>query len=100
MPDAPFETAVDAVVDGDVETLTDLLRANPDLVRARSSREHRATLLHYVGANGVEDERQRTPKNAVEVTRVLLDAGADIHSMADIYGGSHTFGLVATSIHP
>ena len=100
MPDAPFETAVDAVVDGDVETLTNLLRANPDLVRARSSREHRATLLHYVGANGVEDERQRTPKNAVEVARVLLDAGADIHSMADMYGGSDTFGLVATSIHP
>jgi ankyrin repeat protein len=95
-----FEAAVDAVVNGDIAALERMLRADPDLVRARSSREHHATLLHYVGANGVEDERQRTPKNAVEVARVLLDAGADIHAMADMYGGSDTLGLAATSCHP
>ena len=100
MADAQFETAVDAVTRGDIETLTFLLRADPDLVRARSSREHHATLLHYAGANGVENERQRTPANIVDVAKLLLDAGADIRSMADMYGGSDTFGLVATSIHP
>jgi ankyrin repeat protein len=95
-----FESAVDAVVDGDVETLRRLLRANPELIGARSTREHHATLLHYVGANGVEDERQRTPPNAVETARVLLDAGADVNAMADMYGGSDVIGLVATSCHP
>jgi hypothetical protein len=33
--------------------------------------------LHYIGANGVEGERQKTPANAVEVARILLDAGAE-----------------------
>jgi ankyrin repeat protein len=97
---ADFENAVDAVVNGDVATLERMLRADPDLVRARSAREHHAMLLHYAGANGVEDERQRTPKNIVEVARLLLDAGADIHAMADIYRGSDTFSLAATSCHP
>src|ERR1041384_5630377 len=47
-----FELAVEAIITGDVTTLKRLLRQNPELVRARSTREHRATLLHYVGANG------------------------------------------------
>jgi hypothetical protein len=57
-------------------------------------------LLHYVGANGVEGFRQRTPKNAVRVAEVLLGAGADIDAVAGMYGGYQTLGLVATSIHP
>jgi hypothetical protein len=95
-----FEAAVDAIIDGDAEALKRLLREHPELVRERSSRSHRATLLHYVGANGVEDERQRTPPNIVEIAQILLDAGADVHAVAPIYRGSDTLGLVATSIHP
>jgi ankyrin repeat protein len=63
-------------------------------------RRHHSTLLHYVGANGVEGFRQRTPKNAVQVAEVLLDAGAEVDAMADMYGGATTVGLVATSCHP
>src|SRR5439155_23269978 len=50
-----FEAAVDAIVSGDSARLEKLLRENPELVRERSTREHRSTLLHYVSANGVED---------------------------------------------
>jgi hypothetical protein len=100
-PVARFEAAVDAIITGDVATLQRLLREHPDLIRARSMRKHRATLLHYVGANGVENFRQKTPKNAVRVVKVLLKAGAEVDAAADMYGGgSTTFGLVATSIHP
>jgi hypothetical protein len=102
-PNSPvclFEGAVDAVITGDIPTLERSLRKRPELVRARSPRTHHAALLHYVGANGVEGFRQRTPKNAVKVAEVLLDAGADINAMADMYGGADTLGLVATSIHP
>ena len=95
-----FESAVDAVVTGDVAKLEGLLRGDPELVRARSTFLHQATLLNYVGANGVENYRQKTPKNAVQVAEVLLRAGADIHAVAEIYGGSDTLGLAATSIHP
>lgn len=95
-----FEAAVEAVITGDLPTLGSLLREDPQLISARSMRSHHATLLHYVGANGVEDYRQKTPKNAVDVAKILLDAGADVNSMADMYRGSTTLGLVATSVHP
>jgi ankyrin repeat protein len=97
---AQFEVAVDAIITGDVLTLERLLKADPALIHARSTRTHHSTLLHYVGANGIENYRQRTPNNAVRVAEVLLDAGADIDASADMYGGSNTLGLVATSIHP
>jgi ankyrin repeat protein len=98
---ATFEAAVDAIVGGDIATLERLLREHPDLVRQRSTREHGATLLHYVSANGVEDFRQKTPKNIVEIARLLLDAGADVNAESNSYGGHDTtFGLAATSVHP
>jgi len=95
-----FELAAGAVVNGDVTTLERLLRENPRLIRERSTREHRATLLHYVSANGVEDFRQKTPENAVEVAKILLRAGSEVEAVAACYGGSKTLDLVATSIHP
>ena len=100
-PVARFESAVDAIVAGDVARMGELLRADPALARARSTRDHRSTLLHYVSANGVEDFRQVTPKNIVAVTELLLGAGADVNAESDAYGGGSTaLGLVATSIHP
>jgi ankyrin repeat protein len=105
-----FESAVDAVVSGDVIKLRQLLNENPQLIRARSLREHGATLLHYVSANGVEDFRQKTPSNAVEVADVLLAKGAEVDAdLGYAIGpaaryperiGSTTLGLIATSIHP
>jgi ankyrin repeat protein len=100
-PVSQFEAAVDAIVSGDSATLKQLLSENPDLVRARSAREHRSTLLHYVSANGVEDFRQKTPENTVEIAKLLLQAGADVNAESDAYGGgSTTLGLTATSFHP
>jgi ankyrin repeat protein len=96
-----FEAAADAIVSGDAATLKRLLREEPELIRARSTREHNATLLHYVSANGVEGYRQKTPKNIIEITETLLNAGAEIDASADVYGGGcTTLGLAATSLHP
>jgi ankyrin repeat protein len=100
-PVSAFESAVDAIVSGDMERLATLLRQHPHLIRARSTREHRSTLLHYISANGVEDFRQKTPKNIVPITKLLLKAGADVDAESEAYGGgSTTLGLTATSIHP
>jgi len=100
-PDAQFEAAADAVVSGDMRALQQLLHDNPQLITARSSRSHHATLLHYVAANGFEDFRQRTPQNIVEIAKLLLDAGADVNAESLAYdGGSVTLGLAATSVHP
>ena len=97
-----FEQAADAIVTGDTTRLTRLLKKHPDLPRARSTRRHNATLLHYVAANGIEDYRQKTPQNIVQITKLLLDsgAGADVNAIADLYGGSTTLSLTATSAHP
>jgi ankyrin repeat protein len=98
---AKFEAGADAVCNGDVKTLQRLVRQEPQLIHSRSTREHKATLLHYVSANGVEGYRQKTPKNIVEIAEVLLSAGADVNAEADVYGGgATTLGLVATSVHP
>jgi ankyrin repeat protein len=98
---ARFETAADAIIKGDFKTLKRLLRDNPRLVQVRSTRQHGATLLHYVSANGVEGYRQKTPANIVEIAELLLKSGAEVDAEADVYGGgSTTLGLVATSVHP
>jgi len=100
-PDRNFEMAAEAIVNGDFAALQHLLEHNPELARARSAREHQATLLHYVSANGVEGYRQRTPKNVVRIAEILLQAGADVDAEADVYGGgATTLSLVATSVHP
>lgn len=97
---ARFEVAADAVVSGDEATLDRLLRADPHLIRARSPRGHHSTLLLYVGANGIEPWRQKTPKNAVRIAERLLAAGAEVDAIGDMYRGTTTLGLVATSVHP
>ncbi|HEX3821613.1 MAG TPA: ankyrin repeat domain-containing protein [Candidatus Sulfotelmatobacter sp.] len=100
-PTSAFELAADAIVSGDLPVLRRLLRENPGLVRLRSTREHQATLLIYVSANGLENYRQRTPRNIVAIAQLLLEAGADVNATANVYGGhSTTLGLVATSVHP
>jgi len=96
-----FEAAADAIVEGDLAALKRFLKQDPELIRRRSTRQHRATLLHYTSANGVEGYRQRTPKNIIEIAEVLLNAGAEVDAEADVYGGgATTLGLVGTSLHP
>jgi len=98
---ARFESSADAIANGDVDALRTSLREHPELVRARSPRRHRATLLHYVAANGVEDARQKTPPNAVDVTRALLEAGGDADALADMYEArSTTLSMLVSSAHP
>ena len=102
-----FESAIEAVIDGDLAALEDALRRDPALIRARSNRVccfdppvHRATLLHYVAANGVEGYRQRTPPNVVEIARTLLQAGAEPDALADMYGGECTTMSMLVSSRP
>jgi hypothetical protein len=98
-----FETAADAVIEGRLTELRALLRTHPALATARSHREHHATLLHYVAANGVEQYRQKSPPNAVEIANALLEAGAEVDALADTYAGGTTettLNLLVSSVHP
>lgn len=99
--DPVFERAVDAVVLGRIEELDRLLADAPDLVRRRSAYGHRATLLHYTAANGVEIRRQVVPANAAEVAARLLDAGADAAAGLNAYGATpDTLAMLTSSAHP
>jgi len=107
-PERAFELAAEAVIEGDVETLSAMVSADPTLVQARSTRVtchdpevHRATLLHYLAANGVEGYRQRSPANAVAIARLLLDAGAEVDALAGMYGGEYaTLSMLISSTPP
>lgn len=99
--DPAFEDAVDELIAGRREDIARRLRSTPDLVRMRSHYGHRSTLLHYLGANGVETHRQKTPRNAADLARLLISRGAEVSAEADMYGGGQTaHALAATSAHP
>lgn len=99
--DASFEEAVASVLKGDIKALRLQLEAEPGLVRSQSAYGHQATLLHYLGSNGVETWRQVVPMNAVEVATLLIDVGADKEAQMAVYGGQFTpLELMSTSAHP
>ncbi len=100
---ATFERAADAVVAGDADTLTQMLADLPALAHARSARAHRCSLLNYLGANGFEHERQRTPPNAVQIIELLVAAGSDPNASSYTYRGgpgANTMALLTSSSHP
>lgn len=92
---------MDAVVTGDLLLLRALLTQHPKLVQQTSRFGHKATLLHYVAANGVETYRQQVPFNAVEIASTLLQAGADPTAEMRVYNGRLTVRVLAESSgHP
>jgi hypothetical protein len=96
-----FEQAIQAIISGNLEHLEALLQEDPTLVHKRSPYGHRATLLHYVAANGVETHRQKVPRNAAHVARRLIRAGADVNATAMVYGKDSTaLALLLSSSHP
>jgi ankyrin repeat protein len=97
-----FARAVRAIITGDIAALRGELVADPALSHARSGSLHRATLLHYVAANGIEDELQRPVVEAEAIVRLLLAAGADVDATCDAYEGRFptTLALLVSSDHP
>ncbi len=101
--DPRFESAVEAIVSGDVAALQRLLGESPALISSRSAFGHESTLLHYVAANGVEIRRQRTPNSIVDLTKTLLEAGAEVDALSQSYGGGPNqtaLCLTVSSGHP
>lgn len=102
--DTRFEAAADAIHEGELDSLRQLLDEEPSLVGMHSPFPHHQTLLHHVAANGIEVERQlRSPANAVDVLRLLIEQGADPDATCDSYGGGNgatTMCLLVSSAHP
>lgn len=99
--DHQFEEAVNVLLHGDLDKLKAIIEKNPAIVNQRSQYGHQATLLHYTGSNGVEAWRQMVPINLPEITRLLLEKGADKNAKMKVYGGYYdTLALLETSGHP
>ena len=99
--DMTFELAVDTLLNGNIEFLEKQIESEPDVLKRRSKYGHKATLLHYVSSNGVEIRRQKVPQNLVEITKMLIEKGADKFTKAKLYGGEFTtLELATTSAHP
>ena len=98
-----MDLAARAGVDGDAATLAKLLAQHPTLATARTADAFNVTLLHFSAANGLPDELQRTPANAVEICELLLAAGCDPNATSSGYGGgpnSTPLCLLVSSWHP
>jgi len=96
-----FENAVNVLLKGDLFILKSIIKKNPELINMRSQYGHRASLLHYTGSNGVEFWRQVVPHNLLEITKFLLESGADPRTKMFVYGGEFTTReLLVTSAHP
>lgn len=98
--DTDFEEVVDLILHGNYEEVRVRLVDNPALITLTSRFGHRASLLHYLGANGVETHRQVSPYNASLMAELLLQHGTNVYAEANIYGGSTVRQLVETSKHP
>ena len=99
--DIEFEQAINYLLSGQKAKLEDQLDRFPHLVSAISKYGHQATILHYTASNGVEFWRQKVPYNLVELTKVLLERGADKNALLNVYGGGCTLiNLLETSAHP
>src|SRR5690242_7921760 len=100
-PHPRFGDGVAAIVAGDVDGLTRLLDASPELVHARTKLGPpydyftAATLLHHVAWNPSRTEP--VPGNIVDVARLLLDRGAEVDAMTLGPNAATTMGLVITS---
>ncbi|MCA8997067.1 MAG: hypothetical protein KDA80_08775 [Planctomycetaceae bacterium] len=99
-PNRDFELAVDVLLSGDIDHLRQLLRRDGSLAHRRSRFGHEATLLHYLGANGVETERQVVPLNSAVLAKLLIDTGSNVNATAKVYGESTPLELLMTSQFP
>jgi hypothetical protein len=97
---AEFEKAVDLLVMGKLDDMKQILEKNPHLILQRSAFYHKASLLHYAAANGVEIRRQVVPANLAEMVRILISRGADREAKGYFYGSMmNTMALLRTGTH-
>lgn len=89
--DEDFQDLVNFIIHGQIDKLKSSLSNNPRLLSQESGYGHRANLIHYLAANGVEMWRQQVPLNSFEILVLLNDLGVDLKATMKVYDGNHSF---------
>ena len=94
-----FEQAVNVALQGDIATMQTLLDKDPTIISETSSFGHKASIIQYLAANGVEMWRQYVSQNVIEMLELLIEFGANPNTENNIFGGSTLRTLIETSEH-
>jgi hypothetical protein len=99
--DSIFEQAIDTMMDGKYDEFKVVLDQHPHLVHTQFAFGHRASLIHYIAANGVDTHRQIAPYNGKDLLALLLEKGASINATHNIYGVTCSLAnLMLSGYHP
>ncbi|MFT5570720.1 MAG: hypothetical protein ACI9RP_002777, partial [Cyclobacteriaceae bacterium] len=96
---AKFEAVVNIVLSGNLDKMKEAIIKYPEVINEKSQFGHKAGVIHYLAANGVEIWRQYLSANSVKMMELLMEAGADPDADNNIYGGSTLRSLIETSDH-
>ncbi|NMM47293.1 hypothetical protein [Marinigracilibium pacificum] len=95
-----FEDAVDFAISGQANELNMILQRSPIIIDQCSQFGHKATILHYLIANGTEMWRQIVPDNLIDIVKLLLDYGCTSNKAMIVYGGEYyPYELIDSSAH-
>ena len=101
--DSLFREAVEAIDNGNISSLQNLLKTNPELISKRLDTPTNGYFAHpylmwFVAENPIRHEK--LPANIIEVTRVLIDAARQNAPGSFHKQINYTLGLVATGRIP
>jgi len=101
--DSLFREAVEAIDNGNISSLQNLLKTNPELISKRLDTPTNGYFAHpylmwFVAENPIRHEK--LPANIIEVTRVLIDAARQNAPGSFHQQINYTLGLVATGRIP
>lgn len=97
--DKNLDKAIHFLLSGNIDNLKKIITQLPHILSLQSRLGHHASLIHYIGSNGIEIWKQKIPANIDQILSMLLQLGADPNYNNNIYGGSDLMSLIKTSAH-
>lgn len=99
--DGQLQVAIDHLLFSPLDVFRDYILSSPELLNRQTVFGHRASIVHYLGSNGIEIYRQVVPTDIVDKVEFLKSMDTNFTQSHNIYGGSCTvIDLVETSAHP
>lgn len=99
--DPELQMGIDHFLNSPIEIFQDYIINHQSILDKQTAFGHQASLIHYIGSNGVEIYRQQVPLDIVIRVSILKDLNASFDISHKIYGGHCSLiDLIETSAHP